>query len=202
MMKKNNRYPEKTSLNLAMRERTINSPSRIIPIAVVLAVLIGLFAKFAVIDRLMAVNLAQREVAEIKRQVDELDAANAGYDELLDEYALHSTSWMSTMELALVDRAAVFGLLESAVLPSAQLRDLSMQENTLSLSLTGLSLRDASDIVTRLKARDDVLDVSVYTAGSAAGLDNTRTGSVTMTITLTNGNPLPTEDETEGGAAS
>lgn len=208
---KNNkrRYPDKRSLNLAIRERTVNSPSRILPIAAVLTVLILLFAKFAVADRLVSVSRAQAEVADLRQQLQALNGLNGDYDAVLDEYALYSSGWMSDEELFLVDRRSVFSLLESSVLPSANLRSLTMSENALTLDLTGLSLRDASDIVSRLKAREDVLNVNVYTAGSAgeSALDQTRRGSCTMTITLTNGFTLPEApaegtDGAEGGDAA
>lgn len=203
------RYPDKRSLNLAIREHTANSPSRILPVAAVLAVLILLFAKFAVADRLLAVARAQAEVADLRQQLEALNTQNTDYDTVLSEYALYSSGWMSDEELWLVDRRTVFSLLEGSVLPSANLRSLTMSENSLSLDLTGLSLRDASEIVSRLKAREDVLNVNVYTAGSAgeSALDQTRRGSCTMTITLTNGFSLPETPaegaaDTEGGDAA
>ncbi|WNX84422.1 hypothetical protein RWV98_17905 [Agathobaculum sp. NTUH-O15-33] len=201
MTKKKLIYPSKTSLNLAIRERTINSPSRIIPLTLLVALLIFAFAKFAVIDRLLQVSAAQSEVDGLRSQLDTLNEANAGYEDLLTEYARNSSGWMSAEEVALVDRNTVFDLLQTAVLPSANLRDMSVNLNVLSLNLTGLSLRDASTIVNRLKARDDVIDVMVFTAGSKAegALDQTRKGSVSMTIALTNGYPMPSESEEGGG---
>lgn len=195
-------YPSKTSLNLAIRERTINSPSRIIPLTLLVALLICAFSKFAVVDRLLRVSAAQSEVDGLHSQLDALNEANAGYEDLLVEYARHSSGWMSGQEIALVDRNTVFDLLQTAVLPYANLSDMSVNRNVLSLNLTNLSLHDASAIVDRLKARDDVTDVMVFTAGSKAegALDQTRKGSVSMTIALTNGYPMPSESEEGGGS--
>lgn len=197
-MSKSTRYPEKTTLNLAIRERTMSSPSRLIPIVALLALLIGLFAKFAVVDRLLAVTLAQRDVAVLEQQLAALDAQNEGYDDLLTEYARHSSGWMRAEEVMLFDRAAIFALLERDVLPSASLRSFSVTENMLTLDLSQLSLQDASDIVSRLTARSDVVGVTMSTAAQGQALDNTRTGAVSMTITLTN-SPSVSDDAAEGG---
>lgn len=187
--------PSKQTLNLAMRERSINSPSRILPIAAVLTALVLLFAKFAVVDRLLAVSRVQDQANALDSQLTQIAAENQDYDAVLEEYMRYSSGWMSETEAALVDRNAVFSLLESDVLPMGGLKDLSMTGNTLSLDLTGLSLQDASDILTRLKAREDVLSVSVDTAGTT---DDGTLESVSMVITMTNGRDLPDE---EGGGA-
>ena len=196
-MRKQTRYPSKSWLNLAMRERTANSPSRILPLALLCAVLIGLFAKFAVVDRLVAVAAAQSRVAELRQQIDALSQDTAGYDELLTEYARYSTGWMTDEERSIPDRLVIFSLLEQDVLPTSNLHGLSVTGNTLILDLNRLSLKDASAIETRLRAREEVSAVSVTAASSI--LDY---GAVSMTITLAppDGAPSPAA-ETDGGQA-
>ncbi|MDY3617753.1 hypothetical protein [Agathobaculum sp.] len=202
-MNKKTRYPSKSYLNLAMRERTANSPSRILPLAIVCAVLIGLFAKFAVVDRLVAVAAAQGKVAELRQQIDALSQDTAGYDELLTEYARYTAGWMTDEERSIPNRLVIFSLLEQDVLPTANLRGFSVTDNQVVFDLNRLSLKDASAIETRLRAREEVSAVTVTAASSI--LDY---GAVSMTVTLNRpeGATPPAAEEgggqVEGGEAS
>lgn len=194
MMKQKNRYPEKQTLNLAMREQSMGGAARLIPLFLVLFVLLAAFAKFAVVDRLLAVSLAERECADLAGQLAALNVSADEQQDLITEYARYSSNWMNEQERACVDQSVVFRLLEQHVLPSAMLRDLSFSQNVLMLNLTNLSLRDASDIVSRLHDQPEVVDVTVSTAGAGtSALDQTKKGSVSMSITLANGTPMPEE---------
>lgn len=173
-------YPSKRVMNLAIREKTMNSLSRVAPTAIVLAVLIGCFAKFGVYDRLHAVDVARQHLYDTQSQLDAFNAANEGYDEIAFEYSRRTDSWMTAEESSLRSRTELLALLESEVFPIAALQNLSVKDNVLSLNLTNVTLEQTSAIVAKLEAQPSVADVTVYTAGY--GRSQQDAGSVSMTI--------------------
>ncbi len=67
MKKKQGTYPSKVALDLAMREANPFSPAKLLPSLLFLTVLTGLFGKFAVADRLTAVDRAEAELSALRR---------------------------------------------------------------------------------------------------------------------------------------
>ena len=175
-------YPSKVTLNLAMREKSPFSPVKLLPALVLLAALALLFGKFAVADRLAAVDKAQGELAALKEQSAQLEAATAGYDELLELYSHYSVGWMTDEEKLTLPRTELLDLIESELMPASQVRRFSVSGNVLSVELGGITLNDTSRIVQRLYQRPDVTNVAVYTASTKT--EKGDQAAVSMVITL------------------
>lgn len=183
MKKKQVTYPSKTTLNLAMKEKSQFAPGKLIPLLLVLAVLAGLFGKFAVADRLAKVDRAQAELSALQQQKSSLEAATADFEELSEKYARYSTGWMTEDEQAAVTRTEMLSLVENELMPGSQVRRVSASGNILSVELSGVTLEDTSRFVKRLYQRPDVTNVAVYTASTKyePGIQAT----VSMVITMT-----------------
>ncbi len=177
LRKKQGAYPSKVTMNLAMKERTPFSPAKLLPPLLILTVLAGLFGKFAVADRLAAVDRAGTELSALRQQQAALEQSTAGFDELSRQYARYATGWMTEDEQAAVPRTEMLELVESELMPGGQVRRLSASGNILSVELGGVTLEDTARFVQKLYQRPDVTNVAVYTA-------STRDGSVSMIVTM------------------
>ena len=178
-------YPTKTSLNLVIREKSLGSPSRILPIAAGILVLLLAFGKFAVWDRLSRVSREQDALDSLLAQVSQLTEQTADYSEVLAAYSQYTTSWMSQEEILLVDQADILSLVESQLMPSASVSRFSVNGNVLSVELSHLTLQGVSELVQKLGELPQVLEVTVYSASSQT--QNEPISSVSLSITLSSG---------------
>ena len=175
------RFPEKTTINLIIREKNMNSPSRALPVFVVVLVFVALFGKFAVADRYAEVITLQRDVEVLTRTQTALTEALVDYDAVREEYRIYSSDWMSESEIQMVDRLDVLALVDGIIKPQAQVDRLSMRDNVISANLSQISLREAAGIVSQLYQSTMVREVTVSTAGTQN--QSTKT-AVYMTIVL------------------
>lgn len=189
MKQKFMRYPDKTTINLVVRERTINSPSRIVPLFLAAALAVGLFCKFGVVDQLGRVARAQSELSALQTRAGELSAYTAGFTEVQDRFNRYSSDWMTDEEKALVDRLEVLALIDRYFFGSAAVQRFSMSGSALSVDISGVTLEGTSLLVSELESSPIVAGVAVYTANTGeAGGDG---AAISMTVTL--------RQATEGG---
>jgi len=184
LKKKQNAYPSKATLNLAMKEESPFSPAKLLPPLVMLAVLAVLFSKFAVAGRLSAVDRAEAELSVLRQRQAELEQATAGYDELSRRYAQYATGWMTEDEQAAVPRTEMLGLVESELMPGGQVRRLSASGNILSVELGGVTLEGTARFVQALYQRPDVTNVAVYNASTRDESGNQAAVSLIITMCL------------------
>lgn len=183
MKRKNDLYPSKVTLNLAMREKSPFSPLKLIPLLVLLLAAAALFSKFAVADRLAAVQRVQADLNALQQHKAELEESTAGYDELLEEYNRYSISWMTEEESQLVLRGDLLALIEEELMPKSQVRSISISGNVISVELGGITLDDTAHLVQRLYQLPSVSNVAVYTASTKT--ESGDQASVFMVITTT-----------------
>lgn len=181
----NPNWPTKRTLNLVIREKTWSSPSRVTPLLVAIILAAALFSKLAVADRLAQVSRSEAENARLRQSISQLRADYADYDRVESQYRRYSYGSLSETERALPDRLAVLDLLEAKLLPAAQVKNMAVGGNSLSLTLAGITLEQTSGLVASLEDSDIVDSVAVYTAGYDQNrLDGEEIRLLTMTITL------------------
>ncbi len=178
-------YPTKVTVNLAMRERSMNSPRTLLPLFLVLLVAIGAFSKFAVIDRLTEAGAARAGLKAAEAVLAEAQSQNAGFAAVLEEYSRYSDSGLSEEEKAAVDRMEILDLLDGQLMATSRVSDVSVKGGTMTVTVSGLTLQGLSGLMRQLKDSGMVSDVQVYSAGT----DSVQTGEsllagVTMTITM------------------
>ncbi len=184
LKKKQGTYPSKVTLNLAMKEKSPFSPVKLVPLLVVLIALAGLFGKFAVADRLAAVDHAEAELSALRQRQEALEEATAGYDELTRQYAQYSTGWMTEDEQAAVPRTEMLDLVETELMPGGQVRRISASGNILSVELGGVTLESTARFVQNLYQRSDVTNVAVYTASTKEESGNQAAVALIITMNL------------------
>ena len=72
MKKNSNKYPVKTDINLAIREKKQNKLSTNIPTFIILVIAIAIFSKFAVINRLEQASEAENSATVAQQQLETL----------------------------------------------------------------------------------------------------------------------------------
>ncbi len=181
--------PVKRTLNLMVRENTNPKPSRWIPGVLVVLILAALFGKFAVMDRFDRLNEAEAELAGLKAQVDSMRQATADYDQVRDDYNKYN---FNGYDRTIVDRLDVLELLKREVYPVCRVGSLSIAGKTVSMTLSGLTLDQVSELIASLKADPLVDKVNVSTTGLSA---ESETGTANMTLTLVDATTLGGEEQ-------
>lgn len=192
MKQKNGKYPEKTRINLVIREKNQFHLSRLVPGMLALILLVAAFARFAVMLPLQKVSAAQAALDERQAYYRQLVEANAGFEDVAQTYSRYSTDYMTPEEAQLVPRTEVLELVRTVLMEHAGVQQLSLEGNVLSVELAGLTLGEISSLVQTLTQLPLVQDVEVYTA--TTGRQSGEEAAASMEITLQN--------IAEGGQAS
>ena len=164
------KIPEKRSINLAtVNEKKIDLRIAIPAIALILVAAVA-FSKFAVLDRLKAVDEAQAEVHALQTRLDAGYAELAGMDDLSEKYAHYTLSGMTQEEQSLVERGEILEMLERVVLKHFQADRWTLDRNTLTLTVTGSTLRQVNELIQDLQ-EEEIVDYCTVTTASNTSRD-------------------------------
>lgn len=161
---KGTQYPSKTSINLVAVEQSAELTPRTVVLVLVVLLLAALFCKFAVVDVMGAASRAESRVSAAQSQLATLQASNADYSKVQDEYDRIGMSGLTGDERALVDRNRVIRLLEDTAAQLGYLQAVRVSGNTVELQFSDKSLNDVSLLMKRLEDEDIVSGVSVSMA--------------------------------------
>lgn len=177
--------PSKTTVNLAGREPLFKLTGGTMATVLVIILLTGAFARFAVIGRLARVSDARAELAVRTAELAGLEASNAENQSVTEEYNRYFYKGFSEEELSSVDRMEALNLLERELMGAAQVSSIQLTGNTMSVTLSGVTLQQLSEMMRSLKEHPIVQDVSVYTAGTERGQETgEKATAASMTIVL------------------
>ena len=98
------RIPVKRTINLVPVNEDKISLKLAIPGILLILVLAGLFSKFLVFDRLMAVSRAAARTARLQSELDDALAKVTSFGDVENTYAHYTLEGMTQEELSLVDR--------------------------------------------------------------------------------------------------
>lgn len=184
-MKKAKNILLKKTLNLAVKEKDrANDPKVVLPFAVIAAVLIVIFGKMAVADRLSAASSVYSEVSYINQRTQELRKENEQYDDVRKQYDHYTYSAYSKDELALQNVGDIFSLIDSKLLPNSQINSLVFNSNVLNVVINNVTLQDVSLIVSDLYKSPIVDTVTVSTAITNENKKLAQGQDVTATVTV------------------
>ena len=169
-------YPVKTSINLVDTQQQRGNLLAQLGLFTIALVLIGVFAKFAVVDPLAASAASSNEVSAAQARLDVLAAENADYAELNAQY----------------DRDVVLNLLQQKVMGVGHLSSLRMEKNTATVTCLGADLNEVSALVESLESDQRVAHVTVSTAQG----ENDSSTSATIQIVFAG----PLDVEGDGGS--
>lgn len=218
----------KTSVNVAVQVKTMSSPSRAIPLFLLVLAVIAAFGYFGVYQFINRVGQEESRLRALEQRREQMTVATVALPEVQKEYTLYGDTWMNEAELAQVDVMEVLSVVESQLLPWARVESVALTQNLLSVNLSGVTLEATAGIVDRLERLEIVKSVSVYTAATlaaqevvsppieaegpeAAAAGEAQNTNIAMTIVLQlpeageippGSEPVPTEHSGEGAAAS
>lgn len=172
--------PTKATMNLAFHESSFRL-SRVLPAAVVGVAALLVFTKLAILNPLDQKAAAYEALGARQAQMQLVTAKLAGYNDLAAQYGRYSYGWMTSTESSLVDRMQVIALIEDKISSAATIADFAVNNNALTVNMSGVTLDQTSAIVSDLESSPLVSSVTVYTAKAS---DATLQAQVSMTIIL------------------
>lgn len=194
MSKMRNVYPSKRDMNLAMREKPqTNRPLAVLAVLLVIA-FIGVFYLFAVHRVLDEVDSAATAADNAEAQLAAIQEQTAHYDDVLDEYQSYTV--VSNAMTGTVNPLDCLNLIETQLVDKAQVESYSVADHLVSVQLSGVTLRDVSEIYASLTASPLVSNVQVYTASTQK--DSTEQVTATMNIELAQTDTSVTDPGTNG----
>lgn len=194
MSKMRNVYPSKRDMNLAMRENPqTNRPIAVLAVLLVIA-FIGVFYLFAVRRVLDEVDSAAAAADNAEAQLAAIQEQTAHYDDILDEYQSYTV--VSNAMTGTVNPLECLNLIETQLVDKAQVESYSVADHLVSVQLSGVTLRDVSEIYASLTASPLVSNVQVYTASTQK--DSTEQVTATMNIELAQTDTSVTDPGTNG----
>lgn len=180
------KLPTKTRINLAKRE---SRKKDMITLGVGLVLIAGLsaaVAKFAVIDQLDRLSQAEGAYNAVHVQYVAMQQAVADYPNVEERYRTYSRSWMlsgDTNGLARVDRADVLDLVEARLLPYGRINTLSLRDSVMVVSMSGMNLRQISEMVELVRA-DPIVESAALNLASTEQDSTEALMDFTLTIAL------------------
>lgn len=178
------RLAKKRSINLASYGEKRFNWKGALPAVAILLVFGVLFGKLAIMDRLVAVSMAQMEVANLQIEVTNGYTRINGYGELVDQYAHYTYSGMTTEELQQTERARSIALLKKYILPKAKVDNWSVSGNVIQLPISGMTLQEINLIVQEVEQDEEVLYCTVTTA-STRDSDGTKPAGTLSDLNVT-----------------
>ncbi|NLU25180.1 MAG: hypothetical protein GXW99_10830 [Clostridiales bacterium] len=178
---KKTKYPVKTTMNLAVREKTDNSLSRVLPLLVVLVIVVVLFVKFGVVDRFVALDQAQKTLADSQTKLTEMSNMTKDYDQIASQYHQYASDYLTDDQKQLVDRLDLMDMLKTRMNGLATLTNVSIVDNSVVVNFTSPSLKQISELRLALLQEIYVQDVTVYTASTG---QTEATGAVTASMVI------------------
>lgn len=191
-------YPTKTSINLVDTEKTRGNLMVQLALFVIALALIGIFAKFAVVDPLASSMASSNDVAAAQARLDALTAENADYAELNAQYDRYVVPGLTAEEQDLTDRDTVLDLLQQKVMDVGYLSSLRVVGNTATVTCLGADLNQISTLVENLETDKRVSHVTVSTAQG----ENDSSTSATIQIVFKGANDTENDQSAEGEGAS
>ena len=181
MKKNSNKYPVKTDINLAIREKKQNKLSTTIPTFIILVIAIAIFSKFAVINRLEQASEAENSATVAQQQLETLKEYTNNYPKVLEEYnALLASKSSLNVVATPMER---LGLVERYLISASQVNSFDVVDDVITAQISGVTLNQISAIYANLMSDPLIENVQVYTA-STNDKNNSLT-TATMTIQLT-----------------
>ncbi len=155
--------PSKKTMNFVHHVSSFN-PRKVIPIVVLILLVAGVFVKAGIMDPLDQKAAAYAALAQKQEQLAAVNARLAGYDELHKQYGRYSYGWMNESEVNLVTRMDALSLVEKKIAVAAEVDNLAINNNVLTMNIHGITLEQASAMVKSLEDSELVESAYVYNA--------------------------------------
>ncbi len=180
VQKKQVKLPTKQTLNLLIKEKTLASPSRLIPILILIIGGAYLFSRYAVVARLEKVNREEAELAEMKSNLSLIQNAFTDYDEVQQEYNRYS---YSSFDKTIPDRVEVLEMLENRLFPICSIQSLTINGRDLNMVIAGIDMATLT-YINGMLSNDEPLVESVEISSYVDNTDRENSDRSTVTATI------------------
>ena len=156
-------YPTKRSMNLYFKMDRTSAPATVaLYLLFVLAILLGL-SKVLVYDPWSTANQLKAQALALEEQTASALEQLQGYAEIQKQYIrIHPTP----EEQAQVDCLEILNLIDQTIQAPARILQVSISENKVLLTFTGVTLEQSAHLVPQLEQSPLVASASVDTAAS------------------------------------
>ena len=178
------KLPTKTTINLAQRESRRKDVLTLTIGGALILLLAGSVAKFGVLDQLDRLSQAESSYHQVHSQYLTTLQAVEDYPEVEERYRTYSRSWMNAGDqngLVRVDRLQVLDLIERRMMPRGQVDSLSLRDSILVVSMSGMNLRQISDMVERIRQEPIVESAALNLASTE---QDTKEALLDFTLTI------------------
>lgn len=166
--KKKTVYPTKRSMNLYFKvDRTTGVATIALYVLFAAAVLLAL-AKFAIYDPWNRVRQMESQLLAMEERTAEQMLALKDYNQVLEDYI---RTVPTQREQGNADVMDLLALIDTAIRPTAQVSQVSIEDNQVVVSFSGVTLAQAADLVLRLEQSPLVAETQVDTAFSTQNSD-------------------------------
>lgn len=175
--------PRKTTMNLLVHERKARGAWKYVLAGLILACLVALFAKFAVLDVFSQVDLKQTELFAAQQELAAVEKQLENYDEVLEEYR----SYTGITSDGGIDALEVMNMVGRVVQSRATVSAASTSEGKLQVNVKGITLDELGKLADTLQAEGMIESVAVTTANEATGkaaADEDASGTVAATLQI------------------
>lgn len=182
--KKQIKIPTKKTLNLLIKEKTLASPTRLIPILFIIVAGAYLFSRYAVAARLEKVNRAEAELADMKSQLEMIQNAFTDYDEVEDQYRRYS---YENFDRSIPDRVDVLNMIETRLFPICNIQSLTINGRDMNLIIKDIDMSTLTMINGMLLQEEPLieeLNITSYTDNTGTNSSGEATVTATINITL------------------
>lgn len=196
--RKKEAYPVKQSINLVRAGQSLTSRYNNVFLAVLLAILVVIFVKFAVADPVLASAQNANQISSAQSELNQLKTSNAGRSATSEEYAHYVVPNLTADETSLTPRDDIVALLKDKVVGIGSISSLKVTGNTVTVTCVNVGLQDLSSLVKNLESDQRVSYVTVSTAQASEG----KASSATVVITMKDATALAALSATNTSAAS
>ena len=173
-------YPSKTTMNLYQGDKSTTDVRKVVIVAVVLVIAIGVFVKFGVLDPLDALGRKQAELAQQEAALASMKESSGEFQQVKELY----DGYMARYGGDKADAITLLAMVEQLVMPRATVSSIVQADNTLTLTLHNVSLETAGEIAKSLEGQPAVKSVNITTA-TTQNADGQNTIS-TLVVALAN----------------
>lgn len=154
--------PDKTTLNLCMKEKSLISPVLFLSILVVILAISAVIGYFGVYKQYERVRVARENLNQLEHQLNDLNQQISDYDSVKDRYNMYN---YEDFDKTLADRQDILDLLKREVFPVCKVRSFSLSGRDLRIYVTGLTLDQVSTLISSLEADSLIEKVTVTAIG-------------------------------------
>ena len=156
--------PQKTGINMNMREKRTGTVLTLVIGVAAIVILAGLAAKFGVIDQYQRQADAQAAYSKVHQQHQTMEEALLDYDKVLTEYRTYSMDWLTGADetddrFVSVSRQQVLDLIEREMMTRGTVNSVRVYGNNVVVSMTGMSLAEISEMFSDIEAEPMVAKV-------------------------------------------